>query len=86
MTHPEVAAFNEADDGPELGRTVWLHVSRVSADVLAVMPNRRKKRISPRVIEMGRVDAQKLIGLLEKRLQDGMVGSITFVLYGVEEI
>ena len=86
MTHPEVKALNDAGDGPELGRTVWLHVQRVSDDVLAVMPNRRKRRISPRVIEIGRMDAQKLIELLQKRLQDGMVGSVTFVLYGVEEI
>ena len=86
MTHPEVKALNDASDSPELGRTVWLHVQRVSEDVLAVMPNRRKRRISPRVIEMSRENAQEIINLLERRLKDGLIGTISFVLYGVEEL
>lgn len=83
--HPEVQALNDRN-ATEVGRTIWLHVESVSADLDTVIAERRRRNIARRVIELNRMDAEKLRDLLSKRLSDGVPGGISFVLYGREEL
>ena len=74
-------------DPEELGRWIRLHVSRVSADTPAELVTKHYRRhIAPRAVEVTRQDAQTLIEILQHGLDRDLPGTISFVLYGREEL
>jgi len=71
----------------ELGRWIKMHVLRVSAEVPTELVTKRKRRhIAPRAVEVTKEDARALIEILQHGLDWDLPGTITFVLYGREEL
>lgn len=71
----------------ELGRWIRLYVSRVGEEIpVDLVTMRRHRHIAPRAVEVSRLDAQKLINILQAGLDRELPGTISFVLYGQEEI
>lgn len=81
----QVKAINDNDTG-ELGRLIKLTVQRFSADIPEVVITRRRRHIAPRVIEMTRQDATELRDYLTKCLKDEIPGTISYLLFGREEL
>lgn len=63
-----------------------MHVLRVSAEVPEIITKRRRRHVAPRVVEVTKQDAQTLIEILQHGLDRDMPGTITFTLYGREEL
>ena len=70
----------------ELGRWIKMHVLRVSAEVPEVVTTRRRRHIAPRAVELTKDDARMLIEILQHGLDRNLPGTISFVLYGREEL
>ena len=81
----QVNAAN-ALDTEELGRWIKMHVLRVSAELPEVVTTRKRRHIAPRVVEMTKEDAKALIQILQHGLDRNLPGTISFVLYGREEL
>ena len=81
----DVDALNDSSEGAQLGRLIKLTVERVGIRVPP--PKRyREKRTSIRVVEMNKQNARSLRDFLTGRLEDNVPGSVSFVLYGREEL
>ena len=91
MTNPrsiqqEVNDLNAVDDG-ELGRWIRIHVYKVSREMPAeLITTRRRRHIAPRAVEVNKQAAQELIDILQHGLDQNLPGTISFVLYGREEL
>lgn len=71
----------------ELGRWIRLHVSRVGEEIPADLVTKRRRRAeAPRAVEVSLQDAQTLIDILQAGLDRKLPGTISFVLYGYEEL
>lgn len=81
----EVNNLNELDT-EELGRWIRMHVLRVSAEVPEIITKRRRRHVAPRVVEVTKQDARTLIEILQHGLDKDLPGTITFTLYGREEL
>lgn len=91
MTEPrnlqqEIDALNDMSTEEELGRWIKLHVFRVSADVPEFVTKRRRRHIAPRFVELTKEDARTLIDILQHGLDRNLPGTISFTLYGKEEL
>lgn len=92
MTNPSPSLQKQVNDindlgTEELGRWIKMNVLRVSAEIPADLVTKRKRRhIAPRAVEVTRQDAQTLIEILQHGLDRNLPGTISFVLYGREEL
>jgi len=75
-----------AMDTEEMGRWIKLHVLRVSAEIPEVVVTRRRRHIAPRAVELTKEDARVLIEILQHGLERNLPGTISFTLYGREEL
>jgi hypothetical protein len=81
-----VNALNDLDT-LELGRWIKMHVMRVGAEIpVELVTTRKRRHIAPRAVEVTKEDAQTLIKILQHGLDRNLPGTITFVLYGREEL
>jgi len=83
--HKEVAAVNAVDTG-EHGRLIRLHVQKVSATIPETVLVRRRRHVAPRIIELTKQDARTVIEILQHGLDLDLPGTISFMLYGREEL
>ena len=82
----EVYDLNSVDDG-ELGRWIRIHVYKVSKEMpVELVTTRRRRHIAPRAVEVNKQAAQELIEILQEGLDRNLPGTISFVLYGREEL
>lgn len=81
----QVNNLNELDT-EQLGRWIKMHVLRVSAEVPEISTKHKRRHVAPRAVELTRQDAQTLIEILQHGLDRGLPGTISFVLYGREEL
>lgn len=73
-------------DTEELGRWIKMHVLRVSAEVPDLVTKRKRRHVAPRAVEVTKDDARVLIEILQHGLDRDLPGTITFTLYGREEL
>lgn len=66
----------------ELGRPITLFVKKV-ARTLPLRNRDHRRRVTVILVEVNKVEAQELVEHLTTRIQEGLPGAISFVLYGV---
>ena len=82
----EVNEINDLSE-EELGRWIRIHVYKVSKEMpIELVTTRRRRHIAPRAVEVNKQAAQELIDILQHGLDRDLPGTISFVLYGREEL